>query len=244
MVKKKKRHQREGLTFFMNYLPDDILNSLHDNDRYHYEEYRRYKKLIEESDKKVDKYKQQIDKLKQLIKKEVHKVKEESADYDWKRKMTNHYDKISHLDKELKLNCSIEKRDRTSKSKKIADKGLTPAFGTIVRKTYRGKPLVRYSKIYGRVEKDRYNQKTLYFGDESEVRKLLSELHNKDWSKDPFDYVKDELRVLMSQFSRYHIFHSNWDEFMSKTHNLRSIVDWCKLCDENGLDRYEWGGTK
>jgi hypothetical protein len=48
----------------------------------------------------------------------------------------------------------------------------------------------------------------------------------------------------MSQYSRYHIFHNKWEGFKTETHNLNSIIEWCKWCDEKGVDRYEWGGIK
>lgn len=242
-MKKRKGYKGEGLKFFMNYLPDEIFNSLNDEERYHYREYRRYQKFMGESKERVEKYKQEVEKLNQLIQKENQKVKGTKQESGWKDKMTIHYDKVSHLDKELKLNCSVEKRERTSQSKKIIDNRSKPSIGTIVRGKYGGKPLKKYYKLYGRVEN--VNQrKYFYFGDESEVRKLLSELYGEDFSKDDFDDVKDELKVLISQFSRYHIYHSNWDEFKSETHNLRGIIDWCKWCDENDVNRYDWGGTK
>jgi hypothetical protein len=76
------------------------------------------------------------------------------------------------------------------------------------------------------------------------MSRRLEEIFSENWSKDDFDPVKDELKSIMSQFSRYHIFKSNWMEFKVVTYNTKSLVDWCKGCEENGVNRYEWGGMR
>ena len=84
----------------------------------------------------------------------------------------------------------------------------------------------------------------LFFDNYKNVRVEIGKLFNEDWSKEPFEFLKDELRSLLSQYSRYHIFHNKWEGFKGETHNLNSIIEWCKWCDEKGVDRYEWGGVK
>jgi hypothetical protein len=161
----------------------------------------------------------------------------------WEKKMEFFYNDVSHLDKNLKLNVSIEKRNRISKSKKVEDGELKVMSYERTNKTYKGKKLDNNFKFYGRVE-NLSNRKDFYFGDEVDMRKGLEEIFFEDWSKDDFDSVKDELKSIMSQFSRYHIFKSNWMEFKVGTYNTKSLVDWCKWCEENGVNRYEWGGMR
>jgi hypothetical protein len=243
-MKKKKRYIGEGQKWFVDFLPNEVFDSLTEEERVNYQGYRNFQRHIGESVIKISNYQKQIEKLNNLISQERLKIKGDLENGGWELKVKMFYDKINHIDKNFQLNCSIERRDRTSISKKYQDGEIKISRNvTIVKSQYGGKDLERVYKIYGRVENSTH-RKQLYFGDEQEVRKVISEIYQEDWTTEPFEYLKDELRSLVSQFSRYHIFHNKWEGFKGGTHNLKSISDWCKWCQNNGVNRYEWGGKK
>jgi hypothetical protein len=243
MKKSRKKYVGEGTKFFINFLPDDIFNSFSEEEKLSYREYRRYQRFCGEGGLRIKKYQLEIEKLTQKINEERKKIKGIMDEDGWEKKMEFFYNDVSHLDKNLKLNVSIEKRNRTSKSKKVIDGELPTISFERVNQTYGGKEVKKNYKFYGRVE-NLSNRKDFYFGDEVDMRKGLEEIFFEDWSKDDFDSVKDELKSIMSQFSRYHIFKSNWMEFKVGTYNIKSLVEWCKWCEENGVNRYEWGGMR
>jgi hypothetical protein len=243
MKKSKKKYVGEGTKFFIDFLPDDIFNSFSEEERLSYREYRRYQRFCGEGGLRIKKYQLEIEKLTQKINEERNKIKGIMDEDGWEKKMEFFYNDVSHLDKNLKLNVSIEKRNRTSKSKKVIDGELPTISFERVNQTYGGKEVKKNYKFYGRVE-NLSNRTTFYFGDEIDMRKGLEEIFFEDWSKDDFDSVKDELKSIMSQFSRYHIFKSNWMEFKVESYNIKSLVEWCKWCEENGVNRYEWGGMR
>jgi hypothetical protein len=243
MKKSKKKYVGEGTKFFINFLPDDIFNSFSEEEKLSYREYRRYQRFCGEGGLRIKKYQLEIEKLTQKINEERKKIKGIMDEDGWEKKMEFFYNDVSHLDKNLKLNVSIEKRNRISKSKKVEDGELKVMSYERTNKTYKGKKLDNNFKFYGRVE-NLSNRKDFYFGDEVDMRKGLEEIFFEDWSKDDFDSVKDELKSIMSQFSRYHIFKSDWMEFKVESYNIKSLVEWCKWCEENGVNRYEWGGMR
>jgi hypothetical protein len=76
------------------------------------------------------------------------------------------------------------------------------------------------------------------------VRIEIGKLYNEDFLKPSYEILKEELRFLMSEYSRYQIFHNKWEGFKSKSHNLTSVIEWCNWCEQNGVNRYEWGRVK
>lgn len=243
MKKRGRNYVGQGGKFFIDFLPEDIFNSFSEEEKVNYREYRRYQRFCGESGLRIKKYQLEIEKLNQKINEEKKKVKGYKDEDGWEKKMEFFYNGVSHLDKNLKLNVSIEKRDRTSKSKKVEDGKMKIMDYERTNKTYKGKKLNFNFKFYGRVE-NLSNRINFYFGDELDIRKGLGEIFLEDWSKDDFDSVKDELKSIMSQFSRYHIFKSNWNEFKVGTYNMTTLVEWCKWCEENEVNRYEWGGMR
>lgn len=243
-MKKKKRYVGEGQKWFVDFLPKEVFNSLTDEERVNYQGYRNYQRHIGDSSVKISNYQKEIEKLNKLIKDEQFKIKGDFENGGWEMKVKMFYDKITHIDKNFQLNCSIERRDRTSLSKRYID-GEVKTFKKvpILKKQYGEKDIKRVYKIYGRVENTQH-RKQIYFGDEKEIRKVMTEIYDEDWNSDPYEYLKDELRILVSQYSRYKIFHQKWEGFLKETHNMKSVKDWCKWCEENGVDRYEWGGKK
>lgn len=243
-MNKKKRYIGEGLKWFVDFLPNEVFNSLSKEERVNYQGYRNYQRHIGDSNLKISNYQKQIEKLTNLIKDEQFKIRGDFENGGWELNMKMFYDKINHIDKNFHLNCSVERRDRTSISKKIND-GEIVRFKKdhILKKTYGETEIGKVYKLYGRVENSTYRQQ-IYLGDETNIRLVLGKLLDEDFSNDPYDVLKDELRILMSQYSRYLIFHKKWEGFKGETHNLKSMIEWCKWCEENGVNRYEWGGIK
>jgi hypothetical protein len=243
-MNKKKRYIGEGLKWFVDFLPNEVFNSLSKEERVNYQGYRNYQRHIGDSNLKISNYQKQIEKLTNLIKDEQFKIRGDFENGGWELNMKMFYDKINHIDKNFHLNCSVERRDRTSISKKIND-GEIVRFKKdhILKKTYGETEIGKVYKLYGRVENSTYRQQ-IYLGDETNIRLVLGKLLDEDFSNDPYDILKDELRILMSQYSRYLIFHKKWEGFKGETHNLKSMIEWCKWCEENGVNRYEWGGIK
>lgn len=244
MKKKKKRYVGEGQKRFFDFLPPVVFNSLTPEEKVNYQGYRNYQRHIGESTIKISEHLKQIEKLNKLIKEEQFKIKGDFENGGWEMKVKMFYDNLTHIDKNFQLNCSIERRDRTSLSKRYID-GEVKTFKKvpILKKQYGEKDIERVYKIYGRVENTQH-RKQIYFGDEKEIRKVMTEIYDEDWNSDPYEFLKDELRILVSQYSRYKIFHQKWEGFLKEKHNMKSVKDWCKWCEENGVDRYEWGGKK
>jgi hypothetical protein len=243
-MNKKKRYIGEGLKWFVDFLPNEVFNSLSKEERVNYQGYRNYQRHIGDSNLKISNYQKQIEKLTNLIKDEQFKIRGDFENGGWELNMKMFYDKINHIDKNFHLNCSVERRDRTSISKKINDGELVRfKKDHILKKTYGETEIGKVYKLYGRVENSTYRQQ-IYLGDETNIRLVLGKLLDEDFSNDPYDILKDELRILMSQYSRYLIFHKKWEGFKGETHNLKSMIEWCKWCEENGVNRYEWGGIK
>lgn len=244
-MKKKRTYIGEGLKWFVDFLPNDVFSSLNEDERRSYREYRRYQKEIGESLVRIKKFQKQLETLQKNISIENIKIKGNSEVDGWEIKMKMFYDKVNHIDKNFSLNCSVERRDRSSTTKKIKDGTLKryKKDSPILKNTYGKKEIGKVVYLYGRVENSVFRQ-PIYLGDETNVRIELGKLFKEDWLDEPYEYLKDELRSLMSQYSRYHIFHNKWEGFKTETHNLNSIIEWCKWCDEKGVDRYEWGGVK
>jgi hypothetical protein len=244
-MKKKRTYIGEGLKWFVDFLPNDVFSSLNEDERRSYREYRRYQMEIGESLVRIKKFQKQLETLQKNISIENIKIKGNSEVDGWEMKMKMFYDKVNHIDKNFSLNCSVERRDRSSTTKKIKDGTLKryKKDSPILKNTYGKKEIGKVVYLYGRVENSVFRQ-PIYLGDETNVRIELGKLFKEDWLDEPYEYLKDELRSLMSQYSRYHIFHNKWEGFKTETHNLNSIIEWCKWCDEKGVDRYEWGGIK
>lgn len=233
-MKKKKTYVGKGLKWFVDFLPDEIFNSMSDEEKKNYREYRRYQKEMGQGLENIKKLQKQIETIQRNIK--------GGGEVDgWESKMKMYYDRINHIDKNFKLNCSIERRDRSSITKKIKEGSLIKSKSDFTLKnTYGKKEIGSVIKLYGRVENSVHRHQ-IYLGDERNIRLVLSTLYNEDWSNEPYEFLKDELRSLVSQYSRYHIFHNKWEGFKSETHNLQSIIEWCSRIGE---ERYKWGGTR
>ena len=225
-MKKKRTYIGEGLKWFVDFLPNDVFSSLNEDERRSYREYRRYQMEIGESLVRIKKFQKQLETLQKNISIENIKIKGNSEVDGWEMKMKMFYDKVNHIDKNFSLNCSVERRDRSSTTKKIKDGTLKryKKDSPILKNTYGKKEIGKIVYLYGRVENSVFRQ-PIYLGDETNVRIELGKLFKEDWLDEPYEYLKDELRSLMSQYSRYHIFHNKWEGFKTETHNLNSTLN-------------------
>jgi len=102
---------------------------------------------------------------------------------------------------------------------------------------FKGKILQPNPKLYLRVTRTKDVFKNLYVGSEEDVRREIGNLYKEDWSKEPLDTLKDEVRVIYSTYIRYNVFHSNWKDFFKGKHSFPSVIEWSK---KMGDKRYEW----
>lgn len=237
-----KDYKSRGEDFFFDYLPEEVFSSLSKEERVHYREYRRYHRLLYENQERIDFYEREIEKLKSLLKEEKKKLRGNQYKDGWELKMKNHYEHISHLHEKFLLKTSIELRDRSSKSQKIKSGEEKRKTLETVKKTYGGEEIQRLIMWYGTVAGVQRNyRKTMYLGKRDEINQKWEEFIGEDISEKSENYVKGELQLLMSQYTRYKVFNSDWNNFTSGTHNLESIMEWVIYCRDHGIDRSRWG---
>jgi hypothetical protein len=239
-MKRNKTYIGKNTRWFMDYLPNVVFNKLSEKDRKHYREYRRYQRYIGESQERIQKLRSQIEKIKQQISDERIKIDGDGKGNDgWKYKQKMYYDEVSYLNKKFKFSCTIEFRDRSSKSlkKKLKDDG---GGQFSYRTTYGKKGIKPVILLYSNIVTTSF-RKSIYLGKEDVVRDRIGNLYNEDITNDSREILLDDyLRPLLCQYSRYHIHSKGWDWFRERTHNLDTITKWgVKLGD----DRYDWGGT-
>lgn len=242
MGKKKRDYKSRGEELFFDFLPDKVYESLSKDEYRNYMEYRRYHRTVFNCKQRINGYENEINRLKKNIQKEKDRLKGNENDDGFELKMKKYYEQISHIDKKFQFKLSWDIRDRSSKSHKMkSGQKHKPSFERL-SKTYEGKPIEENIKWYMTIKSviNTY-KKTIYLQDEESCRQFLSEIYDEDWSNDPIDYVKDEMKVVVNQYTRYKVCDSNWDKFKDDTHNLDSIREWINLCVKQGIDRYEWG---
>lgn len=247
---KKESYDSQSEEYFFDYLPDEVFNSLSEKERKHYREYRRYHHLLFKSNEKIDSYKREIDRLKNLIKEERFKLKGgtkiedgEEEEYDgWEYQLKYHYDHVSHLDKLLRMRVNVEVRNRSSRSFKVRSGESDQYSFERISKTYKGEPLTKRVYLYGRVDsvisKYRLN---FYFGPLELVRDKLVVVFGESILEESLNGLRWKLIQLLTQFTRYNVFHSGWTKLESQTLNLDTIIDWVTKCDQNSIDRSVWG---
>lgn len=243
----KKRVSYDGSKkWFVDFLPSEVLYSLTSDDQVRYRKVDKFREQCSVSNSLISDSEKQIEKLKQKIVKERFKIKGDFEHPGYEMRIKRLLGEITSVEKDFNIWCTINVRNRSSVSKRLKDgdvrkNKLDTEFG-IEKNQYGKKELKNNYLWYSRVEKPHSNLRgDLYLGKEENIRQFLSELFNEDWSKDDVEDVKTEIKGIVSQYSRNKIYHSNWIEFKSETHNLESMKNWC---DKIGDERYEWGGVK
>jgi hypothetical protein len=257
MSKPKYKSKNEDL--FFDYLPEEVFNSLSEEDREHYREYRRYHNLIYSSQQKIKSLEKDLIKIRSLIREEKSKIKGglrvvngmENEVEGWTDKLKRHYDHVSHLDRLFKVRVKVELRDRNSKSYKIKTGQRVKEDFEKVHSTYKGEPLKKSHYYYGKMlslhgfstygkRSDKSFTIEFYFGPDHLVKKKLSSFFEESRLNDYF--IRDTLKDLMVQFTRFTVFNNSWDTFKKDTpHNLDKLLKWVEYCDKNGINRSEWG---
>jgi len=247
---KKKQYKSESIykgKYFIDYLPEEVFNKLNKEDKENYREYRRYSTFIKDSELRIEKYEKEILKLKDKISTERLKIGGDKTSNDWLMKMKDRFDTLGHINKNFLFSCSVTKRIRKSKSLKLksGEKIMSETEMGVLKNEYKGEELkpveLWYSQI---VNSGKTIYKTIYLGKEENIKKFLTEIDEDkyDWSNDDVEDVRSEMKVIISQYVRYTVFHNTWRTFEKDgpTHNLESLSKWCKKI---GVKRYEWGGN-
>ena len=242
MGKKKRDYKSRGEELFFDFLPEKVYQSLSKDEYRNYMEYRRYHRTVFNCKLRIKGYKDEIEKLEKKIQKEKERLKGNQQEDGFELKMKSYYERISHVDKKFQFKLSWDIRDRSSKTQKIKSGQLhRPSFERLSN-TYDGKSIEKNIKWYLKVKSvvDTF-RKTFYLQDEESCRQFLGEVYDEDWSEDPVDYVKEEMKIIITQYTRYMVCDSNWEKFKGGTHNLDSLREWIRFSEEQDIDRYEWG---
>lgn len=237
-MKDNKNYRSKGDLFFIDYLPDEVFYNLNESDRESYRLYRNNHRYIHDGTEKVKKIELQIQKLKEEIKSIKGKIKGDDNSDGWKSLMKKNYSDINQLSKKFEFYCSVGFRKRTSVSVKNKTKFNKELLRTQTH--YDGKELKVNEKLYVRIDSsDKRHLKNIYVGDETDVRNMVERLREGDWSsgKVTQNRLKLEIRDIYVSYSRYKIYHSDWESFKRETHSISSIEEWVK---EIGDKFQEW----
>jgi len=240
-MKRKKDYKSRGEKFFLEYLPQEVFDSLKPKEREDYKKYRDNHRYMFNGKNQIKKWEEEISKLRGKIKEKKIQINGDDENSGWKQKMMIGYQGIQHYSKDFQFNISIGFRYRKSEiykneeDYKLGKKGSKKDLREQTH--FKGKKLQPNPKLYLRITRTKDVFKNLYVGSEEDVRREISNLTKEDWSKESLEYLKDEVRYMYSSYIRYHVFHSNWKEFFKGKHTFPSIVEWSK---KMGVKRYEW----
>lgn len=246
----KKTYSSNEEEMFFDYLPDEVFNSLSDEQREYYREYRRYHHLLHKSRVKVEKMENQILKLKKLIKDERNKwniinIVDDGREKEvegWIYFLKKNYSEISHLDKKFKLKVKMEKRDRSSRSYKVQSKQSNRYHLERVSNTYKGVPLQKRITHWGRVISVGEKYEVLYsFGSEENMRENLPTIFGDGVRTEKLERIELRLRQLITQYTRYFVYHKGWGYVKENPKTLQHLIQWVMDCEKNGIDRSRWG---
>lgn len=246
----KDKYDSQDEEYFFDFLPEEVFTSLSEDERRHYREYRRYHRFLFKSNEKIEIYKREVERLKTLIKEEKVKQKggvriekgEEVESDGWEYKMKFHYDHVSRLDKLLRMKVSVEVRNRSSRSYKIKTGKVERDMLERVGVTYKGVPLKKNIYLYGRVDSSSGQYRLqFYFGPEQSVREKLIPIHGNEILEENINGLRWKLGQLMSQFTRYNVFHKGWESLLDESLNLDYVMDWVSQVKKDGIDIKKWG---
>jgi len=240
-MKRKKDYKSRGEKFFLEYLPQEVFDSLKPKEREDYKKYRDNHRYMFNGKNQIKQWEEEISKLREKIKGKKSQINGDDENSGWKQKMMIGYQGIQHYSKDFQFNISIGFRYRKSEiykneeNYKLGKKGSKKDLREQTH--FKGKKLQPNPKLYLRITRTKDVFKNLYVGSEEDVRREISNLTKEDWSKETLEYLKDEVRYMYSSYIRYHVFYSNWKEFFKEKHSFPSIVEWSK---KMGVKSYEW----
>ena len=240
-MKRKKDYKSRGEKFFLEYLPKEVFDSLKSKERENYKKYRDNHRYVFNGKNQIKEWEEEISKLKDKIKGKKSQINGDEENSGWKQKMMIGYQGIQQYSRDYQFNISIGFRYRKSeilKNKEDYELGKKGSKKDLRDQThFKGKILQPNPKLYLRITRTKDVFKNLYVGSEEDVRREIGNLYKEDWSKEPLDTLKDEVRVIYSTYIRYNVFHSNWKDFFKGKHSFPSVIEWSK---KMGDKRYEW----
>lgn len=240
-MKRKKDYKSRSEKFFLEYLPQEVFDSLKPKEREDYKKYRDNHRYMFNGKNQIKKWEEEISKLRDKIKEKKLQIYGDDENSGWKQKMMIGYQGIQHYSKDFQFNISIGFRYRKSEiykneeDYKLGKKGSKKPLREQTH--FKGKKLQPNPKLYLRITRTKDVFKNLYVGSEDDVRREIGNLNKEDWSKESLELLKDEVRYMYSSYIRYHVFHSNWKEFLKGKHSFPSVIEWSK----NMFDElYQW----
>ena len=240
-MKREKDYRSKGEKFFLEYLPNEVFDSLKPKEKKNYQKYRTNHRYVFDGNTQIKKWEEELSKLKDKIKEKKLQINGDDENSGWKQKMMIGFEGVQQLSKDYKFNISVGFRYRKSKILKNIEDFESGKRGNKTQlksqTTFKGKPLQSNPLLYLRLTRTKDVFKNLYVGKEEDVRTTIGRIYKEDWSKDSIEDVKVEVRVIYSTYIRYNIFHSNWGEFFKKKHTLSDVEEWSK---EMGDKRYDW----
>ena len=241
-MKRKKDYKSRGEKFFLEYLPTEVFDSLKPKEREDYKKYRDNHRYMFNGKNQIKQWEEEISKLREKIKGKKSQINGDGEYSGWKEKMMLGYQGVEKYSKDFQFNISIGFQTRKSKILKNEEDFKSGKRGRKEdlrnQTTFKGKPLqLSTPRMVIRISRTKDIHKNLHGGSEEDVRTMIGNLYKEDWSKEPLDILKDEVRILYSTYIRYHVFHSNWKDFMLGKHSLSNVIEWSK---KMGDKRYDW----
>jgi hypothetical protein len=253
---KRKEYRSKNEKFFIDFLPQEIFDSLKPKEKENYKKYRDNHRYLFQGNKQISDWEKEISQLKEKIRNKKFQINggiknerinpidgilEGDEVVGWKTKMMIGYEGIQHLSKDYQFNISVGFRYRKGKILQNEEKyegGKTGKKKELRNQTtFKGESLQSHPFLYIRITRTKDVFKNLYVGKEEDVKSLLGSLTKEDWSTVSIEFVKEEIRFLYSSYTRYQVFKSNWKEFFKGKHNFQSVIEWSK---KMGDERYKW----
>jgi hypothetical protein len=189
-------------------LSDDVLKNLLD--------YRTIQKIRIRKQKVIDKTKKEIEPLLKKLNKFQSEIKE------YEREELRLYELIFYLKNRIEPNITIYLKNESSKSYLKKTNQLKHGYPN---RTYKGKPLVKREVLYCKI-KHGSSQKDIYIGNISNTIPIVERLLNKDFSKKDTRVLKNNIRILILPYIRYHLT-DGMEKFMDGSHSFsKNIIHW------------------
>jgi len=113
-MKRKKDYKSRGEKFFLEYLPQEVFDSLKPKEREDYKKYRDNHRYMFNGKNQIKQWEEEISKLREKIKGKKSQINGDDENSGWKQKMMIGYQGIQHYSKDFQFNISIGFRYRKS----------------------------------------------------------------------------------------------------------------------------------
>ncbi|WP_289063841.1 hypothetical protein [uncultured Zobellia sp.] len=234
----KKNYSSKEDKLFIGFFPPPVFENMDIEERKFYKQYRDNHRWIHGGNQRIEKCKKEIEKLKTIIQNTRLQINGDSENSGWKQKMLEGYSHVSHLSKDFEFWCSVNIRNRKSKTlinKERKEQGRSLKLIRSEKGDFKVHP-----KYYIRVESKLKGEwlKNIYVGSKEDVQSLLNQvfINTKDWTKVTDEVLKTNLKDIYTGYTRYHIYQTNPQKFCSETHSLSKVKDWGKTVE----DIFDW----